>query len=472
MCGIVDDILPVAGAVLGSFIPGLGTAVGAAIGGAIGGATKGWVQTHNLGNTLGGALEGGAMGYAGGGAIGNIIGGAGAGTTAAFDTGLGSATGITQGAGEAAGSLGGLESGMGGAAMFGPAAGTGTAIGSSTAGALGGGGLGIAGGGALSGISDSPAYLGALGGGYQGTGLGLGGTGSAQAGLGGVMGSTSPIATSGTSAAGIGQPNAPTSSPVESLNQMTPGAGVTSPTGSPVGGATGLEGGSISPEGVQAAAANPEMASGSGAPYGYGAATSGYSEPSTGGGVSAMFGPDSTATTSPMGSAISGAGTSSTPGVQFGTLGQGVKSGMDLSDLASLYKQYSPLMSLARSGVGAYQNWRQQQAYNDYRNQIDQEFSPNSPYAQQMAQTLARQDAAAGRNSQYGTRSVQLAAALAQAHANALGNSNYFRAATATPGANMLNSLFYNFPNTVQGVGQLAQLGSAGFNGLQNLFGG
>ena len=40
-------------------------------------------------------------------------------------------------------------------------------------------------------------------------------------------------------------------------------------------------------------------------------------------------------------------------------------------------------------------------------------YGPNSPYAQQLRQALARKDAAAGRNSQYGTREVELQARLA-----------------------------------------------------------
>lgn len=40
-------------------------------------------------------------------------------------------------------------------------------------------------------------------------------------------------------------------------------------------------------------------------------------------------------------------------------------------------------------------------------------YGPNSPYATQLRQALARKDAAAGRNSQYGTREVELQARLA-----------------------------------------------------------
>jgi len=43
-------------------------------------------------------------------------------------------------------------------------------------------------------------------------------------------------------------------------------------------------------------------------------------------------------------------------------------------------------------------------------------YGPNSAYAQQMQQALDRQDAAGGRRSQYGTRAVQLQAALAEAN--------------------------------------------------------
>ena len=44
---------------------------------------------------------------------------------------------------------------------------------------------------------------------------------------------------------------------------------------------------------------------------------------------------------------------------------------------------------------------------------LDSLYGQNSPYSQQLQQTLAAKDAAAGRNSQYGQRAVQLQAALA-----------------------------------------------------------
>jgi hypothetical protein len=53
----------------------------------------------------------------------------------------------------------------------------------------------------------------------------------------------------------------------------------------------------------------------------------------------------------------------------------------------------------------------------EYTNSLQSMYGPNSPYAQQMAQELERRDAAAGRRSQYGSRSVELQAALAKAAA-------------------------------------------------------
>jgi len=55
-------------------------------------------------------------------------------------------------------------------------------------------------------------------------------------------------------------------------------------------------------------------------------------------------------------------------------------------------------------------------AANDYRRQqqdLAGLYTQNSPYAQQLAQQLARADAAKGRRSQYGTRNVELQARLA-----------------------------------------------------------
>jgi len=471
MCGIVDDLLPVIGSIAGF---ALGGPWGAAAGGALGGSIGNYAQTHNWGSAALGGVTGGIGGYFGGGSLANAlqgIGQAGVGaTSAAFDTGLASSTAPT--------TLGGLEGAAGGAAMFGPAAGTGTAIGSAAAG-LGGGGLGEAGAGALSGVTDTGlGYLGGLGGGTQGTGLGLGTSLGGQAGLTGAEAATSGGGITTGLGQGVGQ-----ASPVSTLGQTNAtNTGVlgTQPT-TPIGTGTGLEGSQVA-------------TTGSGAPVAFnsnsGTALEGAQAATQGGGQSgtlaAMYGPTSTAPASPIGQGIAGTQVE-VPGasnVQFGALGEGTPAAPGVAatgattggakvgeNLMSMYQQYAPWMRLANTGLNAYQQYAQQQAQNRYADQINQMFAPNSPYAQQMQQTLARQDAAAGRNSQYGNRAVQLAAALTQARAQALGNQNYYRAATATPGASMLNGLFANF-SSPQGIQQLGQIGSAGLNGLQSLFGG
>lgn len=302
---------------------------------------------------------------------------------------------------ESTGSLGGLESGMGGAGLFGINAGTGTALGSGVAQGMGAGGLGIAGGEALGGMTaGGGTFSGALGGGTSGTGLG----------------------------------------------SYTGGAQLPSPTASvDVGnGAASIEGGQAAPGASQMGASGP-----GGQP---------------GANLSAMYGPDSTAAQSPMGTAL-GQSTSGVGGaVQNGALGagSGTGAGMNVSDLQSLF-------NLAKSGYGAYQQWHQGQQAQDYMGSLKGLFSPNSPYAQQMSQTLGRQDAAAGRNSQYGTRSVQLAAALAQAQANVMGGNNYAAAANNANKGNIGNSLFSNFSDPKQ-LQSLYNLGSSGFNSLASLF--
>jgi hypothetical protein len=59
-----------------------------------------------------------------------------------------------------------------------------------------------------------------------------------------------------------------------------------------------------------------------------------------------------------------------------------------------------------------------------------------------------------------------LAAALAQAQAQALGGNNYASAARNTSGANMLNGLFTT-PGAMQGLNTAV---TSGWNGLQSLF--
>jgi len=108
-------------------------------------------------------------------------------------------------------------------------------------------------------------------------------------------------------------------------------------------------------------------------------------------------------------------------------------------------------------------------------------YGPNSSYAQQLQQTLARKDAASGRNSQYGPRSVQLQAmladkgsqyaqqqaAMAQAYNTARSNANTQRVNAVTGQAQVqgqqLGSLFNLgeksglLPAINQGLSNMAQ---------------
>ena len=73
------------------------------------------------------------------------------------------------------------------------------------------------------------------------------------------------------------------------------------------------------------------------------------------------------------------------------------------------------LYSANRMGQQAQQNADQNQAALTGQIQgLSSMYGQDSPYAQQMRQSLARKDAKAGRNSQYGQREVQLQAALAE----------------------------------------------------------
>lgn len=107
------------------------------------------------------------------------------------------------------------------------------------------------------------------------------------------------------------------------------------------------------------------------------------------------------------------------------------------------------LSQLISAGGNAYMGNKQAGQYNDVINQINQLYAPDSPYAQQMQQALARKDAAAGRNSQYGSRAVELAAALTKAKSDALTSPGF---------GNLLGQRGTNQNSIVNGF--LAALGS------------
>jgi len=132
----------------------------------------------------------------------------------------------------------------------------------------------------------------------------------------------------------------------------------------------------------------------------------------------------------------------------------------------------SLLSQLISAGGTAYQGQRQAGQYGDVLNTINNLYSPDSPYSKQMQQALARKDSAAGRNSQYGSRAVELAAALTQAKSNALTSQGYGnlmgqRGVGQNQGLNALGA----FLGGGQGQDLITRAGGAAGNWLSNMFG-
>jgi hypothetical protein len=130
------------------------------------------------------------------------------------------------------------------------------------------------------------------------------------------------------------------------------------------------------------------------------------------------------------------------------------------------------LSQLISAGGTAYQGQRQAGQYNDVINTINNLYSPDSPYAQQMQQALARKDSAAGRNSQYGSRAVELAAALTQAKSNTLTSPGYgnlmgVRGTAQNQGLNALGA----FLGGGQGQDLITKAGGAASDWLGKMFG-
>jgi len=131
----------------------------------------------------------------------------------------------------------------------------------------------------------------------------------------------------------------------------------------------------------------------------------------------------------------------------------------------------NPLSQLIGAGLTAYQGNKGAKQYENVINEINNLYGTDSPYAKQMKQAMERKDAAAGRNSQYGDRAVQLAAALTQAKSNALLSPGYQgmignRITQQNQPTNALSALFGS------GAGQnlITQAGNAIGNGVNQYF--
>jgi len=99
-----------------------------------------------------------------------------------------------------------------------------------------------------------------------------------------------------------------------------------------------------------------------------------------------------------------------------GNNGSGFNLGNALGGLGSLYSGYQNQQISNQMAQGQASN---NQALQGQMTNLANMYSPNSPYALQMRQQLARKDAASGRNSQYGPREAQLQALLAGQQAQA-----------------------------------------------------
>ena len=140
----------------------------------------------------------------------------------------------------------------------------------------------------------------------------------------------------------------------------------------------------------------------------------------------------------------------------------------------SLPEQQSPLGSLI-GGLGSlYLGNQAISGMNTQRDAIQQQqamqqqgggmpslaemYGPNSPYALQLRQTLARQDAKAGRNSQYGAREAQLQALLAEKGSQYA--SQQASASSANSSSNLAQQKYLNDMNMQQQQIRAQQLGS------------
>lgn len=81
---------------------------------------------------------------------------------------------------------------------------------------------------------------------------------------------------------------------------------------------------------------------------------------------------------------------------------------------------------LAGSLFGIVNANRQRKRLQGQQDSLQNLFNPNSPYAQMARQRMERQDAAAGRRSQYGNRETQLAALLADKQASTMPQQNAY----------------------------------------------
>lgn len=139
--------------------------------------------------------------------------------------------------------------------------------------------------------------------------------------------------------------------------------------------------------------------------------------------------------------------------------------------LSTLQQGGSALSSIGKIGsaINDYTtNSNNQDYWQNQMNTLNNMYAPGSPEATLMEQQMNAKDAAAGRNSQYGTRATNLAAALAQQKANILTSPSYYNMGTAsrTGATNSLNSLWNvagQASNAASGISSILGLGKSLF---------
>jgi len=169
-----------------------------------------------------------------------------------------------------------------------------------------------------------------------------------------------------------------------------------------------------------------------------------------------------------------------TPGINGNDSGGGGNWdwGNTAKTLVGLYGNQQASDAIDRQRQGMQQDLERSRSQYNSMPTLESMYGANSPYALQLKQSLARRDAKAGRNSQYGPREAQYQAMLADKgsqYANTQANAaeNYNRANSAT--SKNISDL-----EARQRAIQNAQLGSlwnmgqqsGAFSGLGSLFGG
>lgn len=123
--------------------------------------------------------------------------------------------------------------------------------------------------------------------------------------------------------------------------------------------------------------------------------------------------------------------------------------------------------------LGVFNANNQMNEWNQQMENLDKMYSLDSPYAKQMEQTLARKDSAAGRNSQYGPRSVELAAALTRDKANSMRDLISMRSNANSAQNSAIKDLgsILGGSGASAGIGQILSGLGTGWDELLKLFG-